>query len=265
MVLSQITGRIHCAYCNALDPSMAHLETHNYEICDNPERPTIFHRKDHLVQHLRLAHHLESMPLIDDWKTNTVALTCRCGFCDLRLSSWDERTSHLSEHFRQGLTMTDWRGDHDFDASIRAKIRNSIPPYVIGYESRALVPFKADSSGTQDHFNQISSYIESFNLEQPNTQPEDGNAALRSLPANNISRDPNSLPSDPGGYLSILTRHLGRFAREQMMRGIVPTDEMFQNEARNVVYDRDADGWDTTIADNEYWLNSFKAQFDAGG
>jgi hypothetical protein len=57
----------------------------------------------------------------------------------------------------------------------------------------------------------------------------------------------------------ILTLRLGRFAREQIEQHGASsiTDEMLQKEGRLILYG-DADGWETTAADNSEWLNLFK-------
>lgn len=87
------TGRAHCAYCNRLDPTQGHLNQHNHGLCQQQIRT--FRRKDHLLQHLRLFHHLDTMPLIDDWKRAATDFSSRCGFCGGRMSNWDERADHL--------------------------------------------------------------------------------------------------------------------------------------------------------------------------
>lgn len=97
------TGRTHCAYCNQLDPTPEHLEQHNHPLCQQHERS--FRRKDHLLQHMRLFHNLDTSPLIDGWKRVTTDFPSRCGFCDGRMSNWDERADHLTFHFRRGYTM----------------------------------------------------------------------------------------------------------------------------------------------------------------
>jgi hypothetical protein len=71
------TGCAHCAYCNQLDPTLEHLENHNHGQCQQQTRS--FRRKDHLLQHIRLFHRLETSPLIDDWKHVITEGPSRCG------------------------------------------------------------------------------------------------------------------------------------------------------------------------------------------
>ncbi|PLB47801.1 hypothetical protein P170DRAFT_476475 [Aspergillus steynii IBT 23096] len=247
-VVSSLTGRQHCAYCNALDPAEAHLEQHNNRACLDKTRT--FRRKDHLVQHLRLTHHLDTIPLIDDWKIDSTAVTSRCGFCDHRLESWDERTEHLANHFRQGTTMDDWRGEHDFPSSVAAKVTNNLPPYLIGAESRTMVPFSATNSTVKDHFAQISSRADQV-------RPEETRAHETPLVSSFQQLQTNDVPLST--FAQILTSHLSRFARNQMEQGVLPTDEMFQQESRRVLYDSE-DSWNQTVADNPEWLSDFRRQ-----
>jgi hypothetical protein len=121
-VVLPLTGRVHCAYCSALDPTPEHLQQHNHSACvDGRSTPRVFRRKDHLVQHLRLVHGLETLPLIDDWKMESTPIVSRCGFCDKTLNSWDERADHLAAHFREGKTMASWTGEHNFEPLSRLR------------------------------------------------------------------------------------------------------------------------------------------------
>lgn len=128
--ISPLTGRRQCAYCLCLEPSAQHLKEHKSQPCSEGTRT--FRRKDHLVQHLRQYHSLNAIPLIEDWREISPIVTSRCGFCDHRLTTWDERSEHLASHFREGLTMNEWRGDHDFSPLVASKITNALPVYLIG-------------------------------------------------------------------------------------------------------------------------------------
>lgn len=236
---SPVTGRRHCAFCSCLDPSPQHLIEHNYTQCSR-----IFRRKVHLVQHLRFVHRLDVLPPIDKWRAPELAVTSRCGFCNLRLGSWDERAEHLASHFREGLTMENWRGDHDFPEFISGMITNSLPPYLIGTEYKTLVPFSATNSNVRDHFTQISRRAEDFENEED--QPTSLSQQLQGT-------DDRPL----GTFTEVLVQYLGRFAWQQMSHGVVPTDEMFQGQARRLLYDSE-DSWNQTIADNPEWMTSFR-------
>lgn len=246
-VFSETTGQEHCAYCNALNPSREHLiEEHNYEDCQKLSKASrSFRRKDHLVQHLRHVHQVTTVPSIDEWKTESKNITSRCGFCDQNLHDWDERIEHIGDHFRSGFTMKDWQGDHGFPPSITAQLRNAFPPYLIGAESESLIPFSSTNADVRDHYAQMSSRV--------HVPKEDANTGQESTAAASV----DTAKSQFDNFLGNFTRHLGQFARQQMQKGIIPTDEMFQQEARRVIFDCE-DAWDQTIADNPEWLSSFR-------
>ncbi|KAL6237448.1 hypothetical protein BDW75DRAFT_228645 [Aspergillus navahoensis] len=251
-VVSPSTGRAHCAYCNQLDPTPDHLEQHNHGLCQQQVRT--FRRKDHLLQHLRLFHRLQTMPLIDDWKHLITNFPSRCGFCDGRMSDWDERADHLSFHFRKGCTMADWKGDHEFPPEIAAQVTHSVPPYLLDFESRTLVPFSATDGAVSDHLSQMLSRATFLDA----------------------AGDPQMLPETPGrllhppreaqldSYTEVLTRHLSHYAQQMMGSGVIPTDEMFQEEARRLLFDSE-DQWNQTMADNREWLAHFRGQQSNNG
>lgn len=58
-------------------------------------------------------------------------------------------------------------------------------------------------------------------------------------------------------FPEVLALHLGRYAQEQMRLGIIPTDRMFQDEARRMMFGS-VDPWDQTIADDDNWLSLFR-------
>ncbi|KAL4819987.1 hypothetical protein BDW67DRAFT_154418 [Aspergillus spinulosporus] len=250
VVFRHLTGRNHCAFCNMLDPSPEHLAQHNADSCQTESGRRSFRRKDHLAQHLRLIHNINTLPILDDWKVAHTAFTSRCGFCDLRMDSWDQRVDHLAEHFRRGKTMDDWKGDHDFPPEISSMVVNSVPPYLISSESSSIIPFSATDTQVQDHFAQISA--------RARWQNGEGSA---------LSQDP--MPAVPqecsqsislrelSSFIEVLTLHLSHYAREQLAKGIIPTDDMFQEESRRVFYDSN-DTWNQTVADNPEWLSTFR-------
>ncbi|PWY71031.1 hypothetical protein BO70DRAFT_373783 [Aspergillus heteromorphus CBS 117.55] len=237
-VLSPLTGRSHCAYCNVLDPTPDHLEGHNHTACHKDHDARIFRRKDHLVQHLRVFHHLDTMPIIDDWKMEPPTVVSRCGFCDQQLSSWEMRADHLSEHFRRGLTIKDWRGDHGLDPSIAVQVRNALPPYVLGTEAGTMIPFSATDPRTKDHLHQMSY--------------KNGDMLGIGLPE---EQEPEL---DSKTYANFLVSHLERFAQQSMAQGMFPDDKMLQDESRRLIYGDAGDAWEQTIADNIEWLAEFR-------
>lgn len=207
---SSETGRRHCAFCNLLDPSPEHLESHNSNACRGDRgNPRSFRRKDHLVQHLHLVHYLDTLPLIDEWKIGDTAIPSRCGFCEHTMNTWQERVDHLAGHFRKGSTMSDWRGEHGFPPSIASRITNALPPYLIGSESQSLVPFSATNTDVRDHFAQISSRA---HWVDENQGQEEVKSYLDTLP------EPRKHPfsgSQPSSFTDVLTLHLSRYCQQK--------------------------------------------------
>jgi hypothetical protein len=255
-VVLPLTGRVHCAYCSALDPTPEHLEQHNHSACvDGRSTPRVFRRKDHLVQHLRLVHGLETLPLIDDWKMESTPVVSRCGFCDKNLSSWDERADHLAAHFREGKTMANWKGEHNFEPTVAARVRDSFPPYLIADQATTIVPFSATDPASIDHTHQMMSRIQ---LEAPVPEPVNESATQDTgLPEPSLGA-PGLPTQSEVNFAAVLTNHLSRFARQQMMMGVIPTDEMFQRESRRLLYQDGDDDWNQTVADNPNWLQEFR-------
>ncbi|RKL23040.1 hypothetical protein BFJ68_g1246 [Fusarium oxysporum] len=232
---------------------------HDHDTCENQGRP-IFSRKDHLIQHLRLVHHVETLPLINSWKDEGPPVSSRCGFCSIRMQTWQERVDHLAKHFRKGATMDDWKGEHCFESSIAAKVTHAMPPYLIGSESRALIPFSANSHGTKDHLSQIQHASEQTRhtwndgrMATPTSGSElSPESTTEPRPLGTVNEDTSNMT-----FPEVLALHLGRYAQEQMRLGIIPTDRMFQDETRRIMFDS-VDLWDQTIADNEDWLSLFR-------
>lgn len=264
-MISQATGRNHCAYCNMLDPAPEHLETHNHSLCHDSDESHVFSRKDHLVQHLRLVHHLDTLPLINDWKIEAPPMVSRCGFCDLTMHTWRQRVDHLTQHFHEGKTMETWQGDHGFEPAIASQVMNALPPYTLGAEGRSFVPFSATTYHSRDHILQMQKHYEDRQVE--------GELANASSLGETVRSEPPPQPPDsrlggsmsPSSFSSMkwITLGLGRFAQRQMRAGVIPTDAMFQDEARRLIYGSE-DGWEQTIADNGEWLANFRLEHCEG-
>jgi hypothetical protein len=252
-VVSATTGRAHCVYCDAVDPTVNHLEQHEHEACrNNLSSRRTFRRKDHLVQHLRHFHHMDVIPSIDDWKMEPLRIVSRCGFCDIVLDSWDERADHLAAHFRKGKTMAHWHGDHGFEPAVAARVTYSLAPYLIADDSMSLIPFSATNPASKDHLIQISSHTNaSFIL--PPTVPD-----LSEVSTFHDVSTPIQQEIDAVTFAQVLTQHLSNFARQQILMGVMPTDEMFQRESRRVMFDDEEDSWNQTLADNQQWLDAFR-------
>jgi hypothetical protein len=174
------------------------------------------------------------------------------------MNTWQERVDHLAKHFREGATMDDWKGDHCFESSIAVKVRHAMPPYLIGPESRALIPFSVNSHGTKDHLSQIQQASEhSMGMwdqhRKPESEPSPESIGRQNSPSA-LNKDTSSMT-----FPEVLALHLGHYAQEKMRNGIIPTDKMFQDEARRIMFDS-VDPWDQTIADNSDWLSCFRHQ-----
>ncbi|CAG8404847.1 unnamed protein product [Penicillium salamii] len=244
-VLSAVTGKQICAFCELAEPTEEHLSGHSYEACQGLSNEfRSFHRKDHLVQHIRHVHNVQKVPPIDDWKIEVKDVISRCGFCDTTLENWDDRVSHLAKHYHKGSTMKDWKGDHGFAPHIAAQLKNAYPPYLLGWESECIVPFSATSKDAHDQYTTLLSGARMTEEKESEEGPPD------------IESNDQTEPQLPG-FLNVFTRHLGQYARTQIELGIVPTDEMFQKEARKALFDSE-DAWDQTIADNPEWLSAFR-------
>lgn len=162
--------------------------------------------------------------------------------------------------------MKDWKGCRGFDPQVALLVTNAMPPYLIGSESKTPNPFKAsEPASLQWHFDLIpdpgASRFEAaanagfFHPDQEyawhNILQQEGIGPDISLPSNNVPGTTSAT------CWEILTVRLGRYTKLQMSRGIMPTDEMLQREARRIIYDND-DGWEQTAADNPEWLELFK-------
>ncbi|KAJ3540188.1 hypothetical protein NM208_g5176 [Fusarium decemcellulare] len=132
-----------CVYCGLVNPSDVHFETHNYDFCRKRDKDDrVFYRKDHLRQHLRLVHNCQFMELsMKEWKHQCEDVKSRCGFCDIGMTTWTERVNHLAEHFKEGKTMADWRGNWGFGTATLEMLENSMSPYLIHYEQNSPLPF----------------------------------------------------------------------------------------------------------------------------
>lgn len=220
-----------CAFCDVQDPSDSHLETHRYTECaQKPRSARTFYRKDHLRQHLLIIHGVRDPPdSIDDWGSTVTHLNCRCGFCGDTFEEWSLRNDHIANHFRNGAHMGDWKGCRGFEPTVAMFVRNAMPPYLIGTESNAIEPFRAENKSTDV-------------------------AAMDSIgDVEGISADPGRLPTS----FEVLVSQLSAYVNEQKRLCLIPTDEMLQRQARLIVYGDD-DLWNQTAADNREWLELFK-------
>lgn len=119
-----------CAYCGDASPDNTHLDGHNHTAClDRPMQDKTFYRKDHLVQHLHTVHRVSfNEELMQSWMLVGPEIRSRCGFCDALFDSWTTRVEHLAGHFRDGQTMSNWKGDWGFETNVVYILENAMPP-----------------------------------------------------------------------------------------------------------------------------------------
>ena len=95
------------------------------------------------------------------WMVPMPNIKSRCGFCPKTMDTWSERTDHLAEHFKTGLTMGDWKGDWGFEDRVLKLVESAVPPCkpfsrryenlnayfaladFIEYERNSLIPMRA--------------------------------------------------------------------------------------------------------------------------
>ncbi|KAF1996387.1 hypothetical protein P154DRAFT_566129 [Amniculicola lignicola CBS 123094] len=137
-----------CAFCGIDDTSKSHLESHAYDECKGKHiAARTFYRKDHLRQHLRLVHGVDHfLPSTSKWKYEITQVRSRCGFCSERFIEWSQRNDHLASHFLAGVHMKEWKGCRGLDPGVALLVQNAMPPYLIGAETTAVVPFSATIS-----------------------------------------------------------------------------------------------------------------------
>ncbi|KAL6890797.1 hypothetical protein GGI43DRAFT_430424 [Trichoderma evansii] len=149
------SGELQCVYCGQITPSHNHISEHNYSACQRRDvEERTFYRKDHIQQHLKLVHNTKFMSWpMELWKQEITSLRSRCGFCELSMSSWVDRADHLAEHFKEGKTMANWKGDWGFDRHILDMVENSMPPYLIHYERNSPWPFTTQQGPMESPIN----------------------------------------------------------------------------------------------------------------
>ncbi|KAF1952463.1 hypothetical protein CC80DRAFT_495268 [Byssothecium circinans] len=277
------SGQRKCVFCDEIDPTKEHLETHNHRACEEKGMEArTFYRKDHLRQHLRLMHDCKMIPSMDTWKAETQEIKSRCGFCAMSFNRWQDRVDHLAKEFRAGASMKNWKGCRGLDAEVAAHVTNAMPPYLIANESKSPFPFSATNSSSMKH---PTLYLRKDDMEYliPNdgsrspafviegcklglTAPHASSSTSTTSTATTCRTTPQSRndscpdPQNPRATCwEILTLRLGRFARQciEVNGPNAITDAMLQSEARRIIYDED-DPWHQTAADNPEWLNLFK-------
>ncbi|KAF3015602.1 hypothetical protein E8E14_009679 [Neopestalotiopsis sp. 37M] len=161
--------------------------------------------------------------LMCTWKSAVSEVKSRCGFCGETFSLWSDRNDHLSDHFKAGRLMKDWKGCRGLEPAIALLVENAIPPYLIGMETQDADPFSASKGNTKTGF----------------------------------AMGDNSLAPTAFGAL---TAGLGEYVRTAKTAGDDITDDALRRQARLILYGDD-DPWNQTPADNSQWLEMFKAGY----
>jgi len=152
--------------------------------------------------------------------------------------------------------MAEWHGDHEFEPVVAARVTKAFPPWLIASQSTTLVPFSATNPAALDHTNQLLARIELEATREKDIAP--ALDAIVPLAESNMQPLATQQEVDTATFADILSSHLSRFARQQMLMGVLPTDEMFQRESRRLLYYDGDDKWNQTVADDPTWLHEFK-------
>ncbi|KAG5659455.1 hypothetical protein KAF25_002014 [Fusarium avenaceum] len=233
-------GKTYCIFCNCLDPTAEHPELHNYAACvAQPEEARLFHRKDHLRQHLRLFHQgCNINDSMKSWLSSVDDVVSRCGFCDEQMASWTERQKHLAAHFRMGSDMKEWKGDRGFDRQIDDMVENDMPAFLIGDQRRTMEPFSASRA---DH---------------RATSLSDGVSIESNILGHGVVDKEFELHNTGHSYREV-EQQLLRYVSSSIFQGHVPSDQQIQIKMSGIIYGPD-NTWDNTWADNPQWLDMFR-------
>ncbi|KAG9190832.1 hypothetical protein G6011_08920 [Alternaria panax] len=131
------------------NPSDLHFaQCHRIAECiskDEDERT--FLRPDHLRQHVKNFHKERLNETIRDlWRregpSSNAVENWVCGFCAKELKTWQDRQTHIAGHFKDGLTMTDWKGymrqDTEAEASKKRPTSSEGRPNMLSKLARTL-------------------------------------------------------------------------------------------------------------------------------
>lgn len=168
--------------------------------------------------------------------------------------------------------MKDWRGEHEFDNDIMQRVTYAFPPYLLAHQAETIIPFSATCKDSIDHTEHLMRAIElgDGTLDPspavwPGTYTGIGAGTGAETDTGGALMQPLSSIPEPStqrefrAFADVLSLHLSRFAREKMLKGVVPTDEDFQRESRRVFY-QDDDEWNQTVADDPEWMRDFRVR-----
>ncbi|SCO86149.1 uncharacterized protein FRV6_10276 [Fusarium oxysporum] len=160
------------------------------------------------------------------WKSTVSEINSRGGFCGETFLLWSHRNDHLTDHFREGSLVKDWKGCRGLDPVVALFVENAIPPYLIGTEAKDADPFSASKGNTK---------------------------------TGSANRGSSVAPTAYGA----LTADLGDYVRTMRSPGVDVTDDALRQQSRLILYGDD-DPWNQTPADNNQWLDMFKAGWGLG-
>ena len=250
-VQNLMSSQPRCVFCDSADRSAEHYAIHNPTACapvfGELGARRVFSRKDHLQQHLRVAHSVDfvSATIQQQWKSDVTHLRSRCGFCDATFTTWEDRVTHLVQEFRNGAEMRDWKGSRGFDADVEAQAVLSMPPYLIDVDSKTQTPFSASDPMSIVHHTNLFP-------EQERRSPSRVGWETQADPP------PNVLEAET--YWEKIDSKLGQWFLARTREGISVTDEMIQEQGRVMVFGT-ADPWNQSEADHPDWLADFRAKY----
>jgi hypothetical protein len=138
-----------------------------------------FLRPDHLRQHVKNFHKAKLDETIRNlWRregpgTGSVE-DWVCGFCAKVLKTWDDRETHIAGHFKNGLTMTDWKGylrqGVDAEASRKRPVSSEGRPNMLSKLARTLT---GRSVRQQHHCKSHSQIADTFDATPISTSTSD--------------------------------------------------------------------------------------------
>ncbi|KAF2758415.1 hypothetical protein EJ05DRAFT_475731 [Pseudovirgaria hyperparasitica] len=252
--ITNMAGEKRCAYCDYLNPTPDHIESHNHQTCaEKGIEARTFYRKDHLRQHLKLMHACKMTDGMESWKSEAALVNCRCGFCGQTFTRWQDRVDHIAKEFKNGAAMKDWKGCRGLDPHIASLVTNAMPPYLIDNESKSPIPFSASNTASiaqhtpMLHTPDLEALIPSYAQPPPPTT---------SLPPTTSTT--TTTPPSPTTSWEHLTIALSNYTHHYTNHTPTPpSDATLQRHARLILYDCD-DPWNQTAADNPAWLALFK-------
>jgi hypothetical protein len=152
------------------NPSEEHLQcSHRITEClQKSEDDRTFLRPDHLRQHVKNFHKSSLKDAVRDaWRRDgpgkEESENWTCGFCAQELETWDARETHITGHFKDGLTMADWKVHGKLNGMVEESRKRPTSsegqPSVFAKLART---FTGKSIRQQQHAQPLGQFSESF-------------------------------------------------------------------------------------------------------